>query len=532
MNCPICQASNPDVATVCAACGALLQPATGAAIPLAVGTPLREGAYIIESMLGQGGFGITYRATDARQQCTIAIKEFFPIECHRQGRAVEPQQAGAADAFQAAKTKFLQESNILSNFHHPSIVRVHESFEENDTAYMVMEYLEGRPLSAVLQEHSGRLGEGEAIAYAERVGEALEIVHHAGLLHRDVKPDNIMVCRNGRVELIDFGTARDMAISQTQGHTVVVTHGYAPLEQYAKHAQRGVTTDIYALAATLYHLLTGHIPASAIDRANGVALRPPCELRPELSRPVNDAIMWAMQLKVADRPQGVRRFLDALWEDPLSRKKAEPKRQHEEMTSSEANASIVVLDGYRKITVADSEISWPHICACCGARATTHIALYAKRESPAEAARGTWMVPYCSDCESHISKAPRMREEGRFIGILLSTGILSISIASLLSHTGGTYAGVLISVPMALAFIAFPMLLFIAGLGLAFLVESSMPLNPIKPACASERLAVEHAGHNANKQTFLFWNPEYAEQFYDLNTAKLAGSSTRQHDSK
>jgi serine/threonine protein kinase len=176
---------------------------------------------------------------------------------------------------------------------------------------MVMDYLKGKTLSKILEER-GTIPEREATAYIRQVGQALSIVHRAGLLHRDIKPDNIVITDDGRVVLIDFGSARGFAAGKTRRMTALLTPGYAPLEQYAEMAQRGPYTDVYALAATLYHLVTGQMPVQATDRAAGVELRPPRELNPHISRSLNDAIMWAMGMKVDERPQSVSEFLRAL----------------------------------------------------------------------------------------------------------------------------------------------------------------------------------------------------------------------------
>jgi serine/threonine protein kinase len=528
MLCPVCHSPNPATATVCCACGATLQPLIDAAPPLAPGTPLHQGAYRIEGVLGQGGFGITYLAADVMHEQPVAIKEFFPAGCRRDNLTVATEHPAEVASFEAARAKFLQESEVLSHFHHNGIVRVLESFQENNTAYMVMEYLDGKPLSTVMQERGGLLGEGEAIAYVERVGDALEIVHRAGLLHRDIKPDNIMVCHNGRVELIDFGTARDMASSNTQGHTVVVTHGYAPLEQYAKHAQRGVTTDIYALAATLYHLLTGQMPASAIDRANGVALKAPRELRPEISRPVNDAIMWAMQLKVADRPPTVRAFLEALWVEPSARSMVEAKTPPAGLTAPDAEGLIEALPGRYNVKVSNDVVRWPKVCACCGAPATTELELiwhtpmtypYTGLRSADMTLRSAteyydWMVPYCADCATHVRRNARLTESA---GELFLLGFFFL-----------IGSGALLHFPQAFALwcaLASGLILFTTCLigGLAVCRRTLLnfawirKLGSSKADCTRSSMAVGYVGAGSGRHEFVFYNRDYAEQFQALN---------------
>ncbi|MBW3635685.1 MAG: protein kinase, partial [Armatimonadetes bacterium] len=273
---------------------------------------LLAGTYVVEGVLGQGGFGITYRCHDRMLDRRVAIKEFFPSGCRRQDALVQPSRGLSTANFSEARAQFLAEARLLARCHHPGIVGVYTAFEANETAYMVMELLHGPSLAQLLEARGGRLGEEEAVPLIERCGEALQFVHDLGLLHRDIKPENIIVCDDGRVMLIDFGTAREYVKGQTQGHTIVVTPGYAPLEQYARQAQRGAFTDVYGLAATLYHLLTGNQPPAASDRAMGVLLRPVREENPQISRGVARAVEAGLQMEIAKRPQSVREFLELL----------------------------------------------------------------------------------------------------------------------------------------------------------------------------------------------------------------------------
>jgi uncharacterized protein with WD repeat len=195
---------------------------------------------------------------------------------------------------------------------HPGIVKVYDFFEENNTAYMVMEYLRGKSLAKLVEERGGALGEQEAVGYILKVCEALDVVHKAGYLHRDIKPENIIVCGDGRVVLIDFGAARAFMAGKTGRMTVILTPGFAPLEQYAEQAKRGAYTDIYALGATLYYLLTGQVPVSAADRFSGVELKGVREINGRVSRQVEEAVMKAMAMKVEERPQSVEEFVKLL----------------------------------------------------------------------------------------------------------------------------------------------------------------------------------------------------------------------------
>ncbi|MBE9046839.1 serine/threonine protein kinase [Pleurocapsales cyanobacterium LEGE 10410] len=282
---------------------------------LSAGACLASGEYRIEQPLGQGGFGITYQGIDTRLNRAVAVKEFFPEGCWREGLTVVSAGRWNSDTYSNAKQKFLLEGQTLGQFNHPGIVKVFYYFEENNTAYMVMEYLRGKTLAELLKQRRGRLAEAHAIAYVVKVAKALEILHQSQFLHRDIKPDNIMLAEDGRVVLIDFGAARDFTSNSTVRYTTMLTPGYAPLEQYGRALRYGAFTDIYALGSTLYHLLTGEAPISAIERAAGVELKTVRELAPWVSPHVSQAIAKAMMMDVNQRLQSVREFLDLLYLD-------------------------------------------------------------------------------------------------------------------------------------------------------------------------------------------------------------------------
>jgi serine/threonine protein kinase len=282
---------------------------------LSPGACLANGEYRIEQPLGQGGFGITYRGIDTRLNRAVAVKEFFPEGCWREGPTVVSAGRWNSDTYSSAKQKFLLEGQTLGQFNHPGIVQVFYYFEENNTAYMVMEYLKGQTLAELLKKKQGQLSEAKALEHITKVGEALEILHQAQFLHRDIKPDNIMLVDDGRVVLIDFGAARDFTTTSTARHTTMLTPGYAPLEQYGRALKYGAFTDIYALASTLYHLLTGQAPVSAIERAAGVELKSVKEIAPHVSLQVSETIAKAMVMEVTARIQSVREFFDLLHQD-------------------------------------------------------------------------------------------------------------------------------------------------------------------------------------------------------------------------
>lgn len=331
IKCLACGQDNPLDASICQSCGNSLKVETlSHALPPK--TTLQSGRYIIEENLGAGGFGITYKATDTVLQRPVAIKEFFLYsECIRQGKIVQPIGSISTQAYQESKQAFIQEAQLLAKFNHSHIVKVYDFFEENNTAYMVMEFIEGKSLSKLLEEMGGVMLEDEAIRYILQVAEGLKDVHKAGYLHRDINPNNIMVKTTGEAVLIDFGIARQFIAMKTQSMTSLLTDGYAPLEQYGSRAKFGPYTDIYALGATLYHLLTGQTPVSAPDRVHGVELKPPHELNRNVSKRVSDAVMKAMEIEVNKRPQSVDEFIGLL-------KATEPSFQVSASTSVQVSA--------------------------------------------------------------------------------------------------------------------------------------------------------------------------------------------------
>lgn len=326
--CPTCGSIVPASARTCPVCGAPLDPGAGApANPdlvgvLPAGTQLNNGAFSVGRMLGRGGFGITYLGGDLRLKRTVAIKEFFPAGSVRRGMSVMFSTALSREDYDLTIRKFMEEAQMLARFRHRSIVSVYEVFRENDTAYMVMEYLKGENLLERMERRGAPLGEQELIHITEPVTEALDEVHASGVLHRDIKPENIMLVGpedRPRPVLIDFGAAREFASGMANRHSIVLTPGYAPLEQYGEQARRGPFTDVYALAATIYHVATGMQPPAATERALGVELKAPRTLNPALSAQFDVAIMHGLRMKVDERPQSATLFYRELATGEASR---------------------------------------------------------------------------------------------------------------------------------------------------------------------------------------------------------------------
>lgn len=262
------------------------------------GAVLQGGRYRIEAVLGQGGFGITYRAADAVLNRYVAVKEMFPPGCVRHGSSViAPSQH--VDTFAESKQQFLREARNLARFAQRGIVRVYEVFEEANTAYLVMEYLHGPTYEQLIAQ--GPLPSATVEHILRTVGTALDALHAEGLLHRDVKPSNLL-CVDGEPVLIDFGAARGFAPDGSVEMSRLITAGYSPLEQYAGIARFGPTSDIYSLCATCYHLATGVVPANAADRLQDTPLYPPRQLNPSISEGLERALLAGLAIKATDRP--------------------------------------------------------------------------------------------------------------------------------------------------------------------------------------------------------------------------------------
>lgn len=279
------------------------------------GTTLQGGKYRIERVLGQGGFGITYLAQQVALNRQVAIKEFF-IEnlCDRsvsESTIMGTISNGSAPIVDRYKQKFLKEAHVISELHHANIINVYDVFEENGTAYYVMEFIDGGSLGSLLQQKR-KLPEYEAVNYITKIVDAVDYIHQHKINHFDIKPDNIMLRRDGTPVLIDFGISKryDYAGAATTTTPVGISNGYAPIEQYSADgvASFSPQTDIYSLGATLYKLVTGQTPPSAPARSGGVGFLIPTTL----SQSTCNAIDGAMKINKEERIGTAKQFIDTL----------------------------------------------------------------------------------------------------------------------------------------------------------------------------------------------------------------------------
>jgi len=285
---------------------------------LPVGT--RVESYEIRDVLGVGGFGITYRAFDHDLECDVAIKEYLPSQfAVRHGDStVSPKTDGDAQAYEYGLRRFLDEARTLAKFREPNIVRVVRYLEAHHTAYLVMDFEAGEPLSAVLAREV-HLDEARITGIVVPILESLRVVHAKQILHRDIKPANISLRPDGTPVLLDFGSARRTLEHKSHGMTGVVTPGYSPIEQYFADGKQGPWTDIYAIGATMYHCATGVAPVVATERLTLIQdeQADPVErvaelLRNRFSRGFLDALVSMMHSSAKDRPQSVEEALTQL----------------------------------------------------------------------------------------------------------------------------------------------------------------------------------------------------------------------------
>ncbi|HUP92826.1 MAG TPA: bifunctional serine/threonine-protein kinase/formylglycine-generating enzyme family protein [Solimonas sp.] len=283
---------------------------------LPLGTELFE--YRIEQVLGHGGFGITYLARDGNLDKIVAIKEYLPGELALRvtGAEVRARSSQTEEAFVWGREQFLNEARTLALFDHPNLISVYRFFEANGTAYYVMDFIEGATLGKRLKR-DGPLDEAALRGLLVPLLDGLEQVHRAGVLHRDVKPDNIMLRADGAPVLIDFGAARLNLGEMTHSVLSVLTAGYAPLEQYGSTANQGPWTDLYALGAVTYRMLSGKRPTDAVSRVHEDPLVPASMIgRGRYSEPFLRAVDWALSVKPEDRPRSVGEWREALMQAP------------------------------------------------------------------------------------------------------------------------------------------------------------------------------------------------------------------------
>lgn len=312
------------------------------------GTEL-HGKYIVGKVLGQGGFGITYLGWDKYLEMPVAVKEFFPSTLVTRDAVSDTRVYCSMDfnqeSYRSGTERFLREAKALTKFAYvPQIVQIKDFFEENSTAYIIMEYIRGRDLRSYVELRGGKLTMQEVLAILEPVMEALTVVHEDGLIHRDISPDNLMLDPLGGAKLLDFGAVRsvdspDAQKELTRSTEAILKHGFAPPEQYRNRGSLGPWTDVYALCATIYYCLTGKVPVDALARMMGEG-----EIDYDALSELPDYQVYAlkkgMELKAKDRFATVKQLHEALtspWElpaEPEASGREEPEKKEKDKKRS------------------------------------------------------------------------------------------------------------------------------------------------------------------------------------------------------
>lgn len=300
---------------ICPYCGYVAGTPPREAYHMSPGTILAN-RYLIGRVLGFGGFGVTYIGWDKVLLREVAVKEYLPGEFSTRipGQTeITTYEGERSEQFNNGLGKFLEEAKMLAKLEAANgVVRIYDSFRENNTAYIVMEYLEGRTLKEYLEQY-GKLSVEEAKEILRPILTALKEVHGMGILHRDIAPDNIFLTNDGMVKLLDFGASRFATTSHSKSLSVIIKPGYAPVEQYRSRGDQGAWTDVYSLAATFYKMVTGVTPEDAMERVEKEELKKPSRLGAAISGNVEHGIMNALNIRIEDRTQDIETFEKELY---------------------------------------------------------------------------------------------------------------------------------------------------------------------------------------------------------------------------
>ncbi len=287
------------------------------------------GKYFLGKVIGEGGFGITYLAWEMNLEVPVAVKEYFPSGLATRdtqltggkSKTVSVMAGDQGHYYQSGLRSFEQEARNLAKFQNlPGVVSVKDLFFENQTAYLAMEYIPGITMKQYLRSKGNRLDERTVLRLMRPVLESLDKVHRSGIIHRDISPDNILITADQKVTLIDFGAARMASGNDGKSMTILLKHGYAPVEQYQSKGRQGPWTDVYAICATMYRMISGKVPEEAVDRIENDRVKPLTMLAREenfqVSRRVSDVIQKGLSVSASHRYQNVRSLIQELYEEP------------------------------------------------------------------------------------------------------------------------------------------------------------------------------------------------------------------------
>ena len=320
--------SDKEESEVCPYCGYCEGTPPKELYHLYPGVGLYNNRYVIGTCIGFGGFGITYKAWDNVLETVVAVKEYYPTGLVQRVPG-KPQviiyTGESKEEYMQGLERFLDEAKNMAKFvDNPNIVHVDAFFDENNTAYLVMEYLPGMTLKSYLKSKGGRIGCEEVIPIADAVITALKEIHAGGIIHRDISPDNIMLCNDGRIKLLDFGAARFSDADQERTRSIILKPGFAPPEQYQAKSKQGPWTDIYALCATVYRAITGVLPDESVNRVIEDTVQSPIQIYSDIPERISNTVMKGMSIYPEIRFSNVDELKKAL---DGEKKVMEPKKE-------------------------------------------------------------------------------------------------------------------------------------------------------------------------------------------------------------
>ena len=338
MRCFYCMEEyDEDLDVICPFCGNDIVGPTNDNTCLPAGSVLKQ-RYVLGRVLGDGGFGITYIGYDKALKRKVAVKEFFPNECvtRQKGETtVTPLSGERGERYQSGLKSFQEEAQRLANLGSiEGVVNVYDVFADNGTAYIVMEYLSGDTVAQMV-EKSKVLGFGRTMNIIVPVLRSLIKVHKAGIIHRDISPQNIIKTKEGKIVLIDFGAARQNTFSMSKSISIILKQGYAPIEQYDNKLEQNSWTDVYAVAATMYYMLTGVTPEFANSRLLEDTLAPVSELREGLPPQLDDILKNALAVRPEERTQTAQELLDQIMTLKDFKRPAKKKPRNPEKVATE-----------------------------------------------------------------------------------------------------------------------------------------------------------------------------------------------------
>lgn len=349
MRCYKCMQDFTDDFSTCPHCGYDMNSKPEVLYHLYPGTVL-QARYVIGVVIGAGGFGVTYKAWDMQLETVIAVKEYYPAGLMTRvpgEQEVIVYSGRGYREYRAGLERFLDEAQKMAQFSsHDNIVNAYNYFEENNTAYIVMEYLDGVSFKEYMKVNGGRA----TITYAKdvvlSVAKALQALHSKHIIHRDISPDNIFLLTNGKVKLIDFGAAK-LSVNGEQTQFITLKPGYAPPEQYRRNGNQGPWTDVYALGATMYRAVTGKVPDESTNRAVEDTLCEPKDIVADIPDHINTTIMRAMALDTAYRFESIEEFVDALTnkKQVLALEEEIKKRKRKRRRSLIASIAVLLVAG-------------------------------------------------------------------------------------------------------------------------------------------------------------------------------------------